>query len=76
VSPAIAQEPASETEQETGGTIDLKADEQPDGETSPVTAEEHRASRPGTQKNNATLPGVNQNGVREPNAKHIAGGAH
>ena len=36
VSPAIAQEPASETEQETGGTIDLKADEQSDGNLAPM----------------------------------------
>lgn len=35
VSPAVAQEPASETSQETGGTIDLKADEQPDSQAAP-----------------------------------------
>jgi RND family efflux transporter MFP subunit len=33
VSPAVAQSPASETQQETGGTIDLKGD-QPDGQSS------------------------------------------
>lgn len=32
VSPAVAETPASETQQETGGTIDLKAD-QPDGQS-------------------------------------------
>jgi RND family efflux transporter MFP subunit len=38
VSPAVAQEPASETEQETGGTIDLKADDQSGMEPSPEPA--------------------------------------
>jgi len=36
VSPAVAQTPPSETEQETGGTIDLKAGDQIDGQPSPA----------------------------------------
>ncbi|HWG21529.1 MAG TPA: efflux RND transporter periplasmic adaptor subunit [Terracidiphilus sp.] len=65
VSPEVAQEPASETQQETGGTIDLRADEQAANEAGPDAADEHRAGRPATQKY-----------AREPNAKHDGGGVH
>jgi RND family efflux transporter MFP subunit len=75
VEPEVAQEPASETQQETGGTIDLKADEQTDNEAGPDAAEEHRAGHAGMQKKNATEPGVNENDARQPQAKHVGGGA-
>ncbi len=45
VSPAIAQEPASETQQETGGTIDLKGD-QPEGESGSEPPSLPAASQP------------------------------
>jgi RND family efflux transporter MFP subunit len=62
VTPAVAQTPASETEQETGGTIDLKADEEP-------------ASQPGTQSATSTAPpSVSEPDARQPRAKHIGGG--
>jgi len=75
VSPAVAKEPTSETEQETGGTIDLKAGEQADSGSGSDAAEEQRAGRSRTQKNNGNQTGFDQNGAREPNAKHIDGGA-
>ncbi|MGD0098607.1 MAG: efflux RND transporter periplasmic adaptor subunit [Terracidiphilus sp.] len=75
VSPAVAQEPASETEQETGGTIDLKADEQGDSDSSPGATEKQPAGRSNTQKDYATQAGVNQSDARGPSAKHVAGGA-
>ncbi|UWZ84548.1 efflux RND transporter periplasmic adaptor subunit [Occallatibacter riparius] len=45
VSPAVAESPASETQQETGGTIDLKAD-QPDGRTDSESPAPPPASQP------------------------------
>jgi RND family efflux transporter MFP subunit len=45
VSPAIAQTPASETEQETGGTIDLRADDQSGMQPSQEPAQETPAAR-------------------------------
>lgn len=74
VSPMVAQEPASETQQETGGTIDLKADAQADNEAGPDAAEENRAARQGMQKKNATDPSVDTKDAREPHAKHVGGG--
>lgn len=74
VSPQLAQEPASETQQVTGGTIDLEADEQSAQQTGPDAAEEHHAGRAGIQKKNATQPGVNEQGARQPGTKHIGGG--
>lgn len=50
VSPALAETPASETQQETGGTIDLKAD-QPDGRTDSETSTPPSASQPAKPSN-------------------------
>jgi RND family efflux transporter MFP subunit len=46
VSPSIVQEPASETQQETGGTIDLKADAQDGNDALSAPAENRAAGRP------------------------------
>jgi RND family efflux transporter MFP subunit len=46
VSPAVAQTPASETEQETGGTIDLKADDQSGMQSSQEPAQETPSRKP------------------------------
>ncbi len=75
VSPAVAAEPASETEQETGGTIDLKADEESDGEGGPGAAEERHAGPSAMQRENANEPAMTERGTGEPRAKHIGGGA-
>jgi RND family efflux transporter MFP subunit len=45
VSPEMAQEPASETQQQTGGTIDLKADEEPDSGSTPQATSPAPAGR-------------------------------
>jgi RND family efflux transporter MFP subunit len=49
VDPQVANEPASETRQETGGMIDLKGEDQPDGQ-------------PVAQKNSAPKPAAKANG--------------
>jgi RND family efflux transporter MFP subunit len=64
VNPEMAQEPASETQQETGGTIDLKADQQIEGEAPPEAAAPAAAE-----------PAVKQRGARSPHQKPIGGGA-
>lgn len=46
VNPEVEQTQASETEQETGGTIDLKADEQPAVEPAPAATNRQPAARP------------------------------
>jgi hypothetical protein len=51
VSPAVAQTAASETEQETGGTIDLKADDQDDGQSGPARLNSPTASQPAKPSN-------------------------
>lgn len=65
VSPAVVQESASETQQETGGTIDLKADDQTGSPASSDTTQENRADRAITH-NEKTI---------EPHAKGTGGGA-
>jgi RND family efflux transporter MFP subunit len=50
VSPAVSETPASETEQETGGTIDLKAD-QPDGRADSESSTPQPASQPAKPSN-------------------------
>ncbi len=74
VSPIVAQGPASETEQETGGTIDLKADAQADAGATPEMAEDNRAGRAGMQKNKAAQPAVNGDDARQPHTKPANGG--
>jgi RND family efflux transporter MFP subunit len=54
VSPAVVQEPASETQQETGGTIDLNADEQNSNEAAPSAPTENSPAR--------KLPGKSSSG--------------
>jgi RND family efflux transporter MFP subunit len=51
VSPAVAQTPASETQQETGGTIDLKADDQNDGQSSPALPNSPTSYQPAKPSN-------------------------
>ena len=80
VDPEVSQQPASETQQETGGTIDLKADEQPDTtgsnpSSSVDAAKEHRPSPSALPEGNATGLGVKKQAARERDAKHVAGGA-
>jgi RND family efflux transporter MFP subunit len=79
VSPEVLQEPASETQQETGGTIDLKGDIQSDAPTSDATggveaANEHRSEPSTVQKNRAIKPGVKEHDTHEQDAKHVGGG--
>ena len=50
VSPAVADTPASETQQETGGTIDLKAD-LPDGRTDSESPAPQTANQPSKPSN-------------------------
>jgi RND family efflux transporter MFP subunit len=75
VSPAVAQEPASETEQETGGTIDLKADDQFDGQAGADAAEATNAGTSAIQNKSAAESGMNEKVTRKPRAKHVDGGA-
>jgi len=70
VNPAVAEEPASETEQETGGTIDLKADDQ-SGDSS---ADQPAPNAP-TQRSRGAEPGVNGTRARDPRDRNTAGGA-
>jgi len=56
VSPAFVQEPASETQQETGGTIDLKANEQIDSAPASEKAQENRSNRGVTHNEKAIQP--------------------
>jgi RND family efflux transporter MFP subunit len=67
VEPEVSQQPASETQQETGGTIDLKSDEQSDPGGGDPTAS--------AEANNAIEPGRKKQGAREQGAKHVGGGA-
>jgi RND family efflux transporter MFP subunit len=62
VTSSVAQTPASETEQETGGTIDLKADEE-------------LPNQPGAQNSSTAAPAIDTPNARQPRAKHIGGGA-
>jgi RND family efflux transporter MFP subunit len=64
VSPVTTQEPASETQQDTGGMIDLRADQASDG-----TASEF------PQPNGAAGPGVNALPALKPHARSSNGGA-
>jgi RND family efflux transporter MFP subunit len=80
VDPQVSQQPASETQQETGGTIDLKADEQSDTagsdpSASVEAANEHRAEPSALRENNSNEPGVKKHRERERDAKHVGGGA-
>ena len=54
VSPAVAQTPASETQQETGGTIDLKANDQNDGQSSSSPPRSPAVRQPGKPSNGGT----------------------
>jgi RND family efflux transporter MFP subunit len=74
VSPAVAETPASETQQETGGTIDLKADGQAEISTSSESHEDNRVGRDTTQNSSAAGPAVNQN-ADLPHKKPAGGGA-
>ncbi|HEY3704355.1 MAG TPA: efflux RND transporter periplasmic adaptor subunit [Terracidiphilus sp.] len=75
VNPVVAEEPSSETQQETGGTIDLNADEQLDNQPSAQAPEERRAGSAGVQQRNAQQSGVNQPDAHQPRAQHAGGGA-
>ena len=72
VNPAIAKEPASETQQLTGGMIDLKAQDGGAG-AEPESSDELRSSRAGVQKRPATPPGVNEKDAHQPGAKQVPG---
>jgi RND family efflux transporter MFP subunit len=66
VSPVIADTPASETQQDTGGMIDLKAEEQPDSGPASQTA--------ATQRTTAAQNKTDENGSRAHPAKRSNGG--
>ena len=84
VDPAVSPQPASEIQQETGGTIDLRANEQSDAAGSDPSAsvpaasieaaKEHRAGPSGLRKNKSIEPGAKKQGMREQDAKHVGGG--
>jgi RND family efflux transporter MFP subunit len=74
VSPAVVQTPASETQQETGGTIDLNADSQADIGTSSESPEDNRVGRDATQNSSAAGRPVDQDAAR-PHKKPAGGGA-
>jgi RND family efflux transporter MFP subunit len=76
IDPVLTNEPASEAQQETGGMIDMRGEEDAADANGPDAADEHHAGQTATQKKGATEPGVNQNGSREPGAKRVGGGAH
>jgi hypothetical protein len=71
VNPEVAQEPASETQQQTGGTIDLDADQAPAGEATPDSNPAGHAADGATPKADASRPSANTHGAR---AKQNAGG--
>lgn len=69
VNPEVADEPASEMQQMTGGMIDLNGGEEaPTSSTSPSTAP------PGMRKNSATQPSAQQSGSRERTPARASGG--
>ena len=69
VSASVANEPASETQQQTGGMIDLKAEE--DGVS--AEAESSNGPDPGVQKRTQTQRGVKEKEAHEPGAKQVPG---
>jgi RND family efflux transporter MFP subunit len=60
ISPAIVKTPAAETQQETGGTIDLKADGLADMGTGSESPENDRVGREAIQSGNKPNPPANQ----------------
>ena len=74
ISPILAQIPASETRQVTGGVIDMRGEENIAAQSGPDAADVHRAGKTGSQKRGASQPGVNQSGDKEPGAKRAPGG--
>lgn len=74
VNPEIAPGPASETEQETGGTIDLKADEGTDGASASEAAPSAPAGRSATKRDESTQPALNDRGAASPQRKPDGGG--
>lgn len=75
VSPLVENTPASETQQMTGGMIDLGAEAEADASAQPQSAAERSAGRKGIQSPSATQPGVNEPDARQPGVRHIPGGA-
>jgi hypothetical protein len=76
IDPVQTNEPASETQQETGGMIDMNGEEDVATANGPDAAEERHAGQTATQKRGANEPGVNENDSREPGAKRVGGGPH
>lgn len=60
VSPITTEEPSSETQQETGGTIDLKAEAQSSERSSPATAQASKAELPAPKLNAREASGGKQ----------------
>lgn len=70
--PAVAQEPASETVQESGGMIDMKGDEDAAAEAGPQEENDHRSGKAGVEEN-----GSRENagkGPKQRGSKEIGGG--
>ena len=76
IDPVLTSEPASETQQESGGMIDMRGDEDAANANGSDAVDERHAGQTATQKSGATEPGVNQNDSREPGAKRVGGGTH
>lgn len=76
VSPIVENTPASETQQMTGGMIDLNGEDQGDAASGPAASDERAAGRAGMHKRSATDPTVNSDAAREPGAKQIPGRDH
>lgn len=73
VNPQIAQEPASETQQETGGMIDLRADQVAEGGGESGAASPAPAEHSAEPNHNGAHPALNE-GSRNSGARHDAEG--
>ena len=71
ITPALAQVPASETVQESGGMIDMKGDEDAATEASPQSSPDHRSAN--LEQN--TEPENPAKEPKQPASKRISGGA-
>ena len=73
IAPAIAQAPASETLQESGGMIDMKGDEDATNEVGPQSAVERGSGKMGVEENGSK--GNAGKGPKQIGSKEIGGGA-
>jgi len=72
VDPAVANEPASEAQQLTGGMIDLKAEEEGDA-SEPAPPGQAGAGNERGQKRSTTQPEINEKNAHEPETRQRSG---